>query len=96
MNEHFVESGKKGNHSMVARNFPSLHSSCSTEHIDINKVNGKSFIHELNRPIFTDLPSVLNFVRANIALLNKKSLKDIEDVINDELNLLSKTFKHLQ
>ena len=35
-------------------------------------------------------------MRVNIASLNKKYLEDIANVINDRVNLLSKTFKYSQ
>ena len=37
----------------------------------------------------------MNFVRADIASLNRKSLIFIADSLNYRLNLLSKTFKYL-
>ena len=38
----------------------------------------------------------MHFTKVNIESLNKKPLKDIANVINDRLNLLSKTFKYSQ
>ena len=83
---------------MVCRNFPSLHSLSSREtrgikHNNTNKISGKSFLHKLNQQLSNDLPNVMNFVRINVASLNKSH---IADAINDRLNLLTKTFQYLE
>lgn len=38
----------------------------------------------------------MNFIRISVASLDKKSLKDIENVINDETDSLPFHFKHMQ
>ena len=38
----------------------------------------------------------MSFLSVNIEVLNKKSLKDIADVLHSRLNLLRKTFKYIQ
>lgn len=38
----------------------------------------------------------MGLVTENIASLNKKSLKDFTDVINESLDLLSKAFEYFQ
>ena len=68
----------------------------SMEHININKINNKCLLHKLNQQLFNNLPNINNFIRVNIASLNKSSLKEIADVINERLNIFSKAFKYFQ
>lgn len=70
----------KDNDRMVGRNFPPLNRISSREtrgvkHVDINKINGKSFLHKLNEELHNDLRNVLSFVELNITSLNKKIFK---------------------
>lgn len=54
--------------------------------IKINKINGKCFFQKLNQQLSDDLPNVKNFVGLIIASLDKKSLTEIGDIMNDKLN----------
>ena len=100
-NKGFGDSGIKDNDSMIGQNFPSLHRNSSQKtrgikHININKIIGKYFLCKLNKQLFNNLPNIKNYIRINIASLNKISLKEIPYVINDRLNFPSKAFKYCQ
>ena len=66
------------------------------KHIDIIKINSKSFLPKKHQHFFNDLPNVMNFIRINISSVNKNSSRDTANVIKDKLSLLSKTVKYSQ
>ena len=60
------------------------------KHIDIIKINSKSFLPKKYQQFLNDLHNVMNFIRINILSANKNSTKDTVNVIKDKLNFLSK------
>lgn len=66
------------------------------KHIDIIKINSKSFLPKKYQQFLNDLHNVMNFVRINILSANKNSTRDTVNVIKDNLNFLSKSFKFSQ
>ena len=82
---------RKDSKVMVGRHFPFLNRTrcrqCrGIKHKTPNKKSGKRFLHKLNYKPFNDLPNTMNFHRVNIVALNKKSLKNVADVLHDRLN----------
>lgn len=63
------------------------------KHIDIIKINSKSFLPKKYQQFLNDLHNVMNFDRINILSANKNSTRDTVNVIKDKLNFLSKSFK---
>lgn len=63
------------------------------KHIDIIKINSKSFLPKKYQQFLNDLHNVMNFIRINILSANKNSTTDTVNVIKDKLNFLSKSFK---
>ena len=79
---------RKNSEGMFGRHFPSLNwTKCcqckGIKHKLPNKISGKRFLHKLNYKLFNDLPNIINFHRVIIAALNKKSLKDVADILHD-------------
>lgn len=66
------------------------------KHIDIIKINSKSFLPKKYQQFLNDLHNVMNFIRINILSANKNSTRDTVNVIKDNLNFLSKSFKFSQ
>ena len=98
LKKNFGKSDKKNKDIIVTRNFPSLYKISSQEtrgmkHIDIIKINSKSFLPKKYQQFLNDLHNVMNFIRINILSANKNSTRDTVNVIKDKLNFLSKSFK---
>ena len=73
---------------MVARHIPSLKRTRFSQARGIKqrafwKICGKRFLQQLNHELFNDLLSIVNFLIVIITALNKKSLKDVADVLHD-------------
>ena len=98
LNKEFGKSDKEGNDITVTWSFFSLHRISSQEtraikDIDLNKINETSFHHKLDQQLLNELPNVINFVRINVTSVNKNSLKDIGNTINDFVNTTAYNFK---
>ena len=100
LNDKIGEYTSRSDNSFIATKFPSLNRNYSRirgiKHVKSNVLSGKEFLHKLNRYLLYHIPNTMNFIRTSVASLNKKSLKDIANVMNDEILRLPSHFKYLQ
>ena len=61
-----------------------------------NNISSNDFFHLLNKQLIYSLPNAMNFIRVQIASLNKKSLKEIGATFLDKLNTFPSSFPHMQ
>ena len=50
----------------------------------VNTLNYKRFITNLNNYLKNDLPNALNYIRASLASIKKRHLKQIADFLDDQ------------
>ena len=66
------------------------------KHVKINVISSKKFLAKLKAQLIYNLVNCMNFKRRWTASLNKKLLKDIAYVTNDETLRLPFQFKYMQ
>ena len=100
LNDLIGESSSKNDIDCVGIKFPALNRKYSRirgiKHSLVNKLSGKDFLYQLNRHLIFNLPNAMNFIRSNVSVLNKSSLRDIANVIDEEISRLPSCFKYLQ
>ena len=62
----------------------------------VNERSGGEFLFKLNRYLIEDTPNAMNFIRAQICSLNKRSLKNFSCSIDGELIGFALHFKYVE
>jgi len=100
LNDRIGDNLSRNDVTSVGSKFPPLSRKYSRirgiKHSKVNKISGKDFLHQLNRYLIFDISNTMNFIRSNVSVLNKVSLKDIANIIDDEISRLPSNFKYLQ
>ena len=64
--------------------------------VQTNNITDKRFLYKFNAQLIYNFANCINFIRISIASLNRKSVKEIANGINDEIVRLPSHFKYIQ